>query len=184
LQFCNGGDLSDYLQDKGTLSEETIRTFLKQIASAMRILHSKGIIHRDLKPQNLLLCYNVKNPTPSDIKIKIADFGFARILPENTMAATICGSPLYMAPEVFNNGSYDSKADLWSIGAIVYQCLTGKAPFTASNPQKLRNFYVNSTELIPNIPNYASKEISDLILKLLKKNPRERMSYGKYSRNL
>ncbi|RDD46544.1 Serine/threonine-protein kinase ULK2 [Trichoplax sp. H2] len=180
MEFCNGGDLSDYLQDKGTLSEETIRTFLKQIASAMRILHSKGIIHRDLKPQNLLLCYNVKNPTPSDIKIKIADFGFARILPENTMAATICGSPLYMAPEVFNNGSYDSKADLWSIGAIVYQCLTGKAPFTASNPQKLRNFYVNSTELIPNIPNYASKEISDLILKLLKKNPRERMSYDEF----
>ncbi|MBZ3889649.1 Serine/threonine-protein kinase ULK2 [Sciurus carolinensis] len=73
VQYCNGGDLADYLQAKGTLSEDTIRVFLHQIAAAMRILHSKGIIHRDLKPQNILLSYaNRRKSSVSGIRIKIA----------------------------------------------------------------------------------------------------------------
>ncbi|ELW62585.1 Serine/threonine-protein kinase ULK2 [Tupaia chinensis] len=83
---------------KGTLSEDTIRVFLHQIAAAMRILHSKGIIHRDLKPQNILLSYTSRRKSSiSGIRIKIADFGFARYLHSNMMAATLCGSPMYMA---------------------------------------------------------------------------------------
>ncbi|XP_063098392.1 serine/threonine-protein kinase ULK2 isoform X2 [Cavia porcellus] len=98
MEYCNGGDLADYLQAKGTLSEDTIRVFLHQIAAAMRILHSKGIIHRDLKPQNILLSYaNRRKSSVSGIRIKIADFGFARYLHSNMMAATLCGSPMYMA---------------------------------------------------------------------------------------
>ncbi|XP_021031223.1 serine/threonine-protein kinase ULK2 isoform X2 [Mus caroli] len=98
MEYCNGGDLADYLQAKGTLSEDTIRVFLHQIAAAMRILHSKGIIHRDLKPQNILLSYATRRKSSvSGIRIKIADFGFARYLHSNTMAATLCGSPMYMA---------------------------------------------------------------------------------------
>ncbi|EHB08105.1 Serine/threonine-protein kinase ULK2 [Heterocephalus glaber] len=98
LKYCNGGDLADYLQAKGTLSEDTIRVFLHQIAAAMRILHSKGIIHRDLKPQNILLSYaNRRKSSITGIRIKIADFGFARYLHSNMMAATLCGSPMYMA---------------------------------------------------------------------------------------
>ncbi|NWI69262.1 ULK2 kinase, partial [Todus mexicanus] len=80
-------------------------------------LHSKGIIHRDLKPQNILLSY----ASP--------DFGFARYLHSNMMAATLCGSPMYMAPEVIMSQHYDAKADLWSIGTVIYQCLVGKPPF-------------------------------------------------------
>uniref|UniRef100_A0A8C0LB87 non-specific serine/threonine protein kinase n=1 Tax=Canis lupus dingo TaxID=286419 RepID=A0A8C0LB87_CANLU len=130
LKYCNGGDLADYLQAKGTLSEDTIRVFLHQIAAAMRILHSKGIIHRDLKPQNILLSYaNRRKSNVSGIRIKIADFGFARYLHSNMMAATLCGSPMYMAPEVIMSQHYDAKADLWSIGTVVYQCLVGKPPF-------------------------------------------------------
>uniref|UniRef100_A0A8C7BSF4 non-specific serine/threonine protein kinase n=1 Tax=Neovison vison TaxID=452646 RepID=A0A8C7BSF4_NEOVI len=122
-----------FLPAKGTLSEDTIRVFLHQIAAAMRILHSKGIIHRDLKPQNILLSYaNRRKSTVSGIRIKIADFGFARYLQSNMMAATLCGSPMYMAPEVIMSQHYDAKADLWSIGTVIYQCLVGKPPFQAS----------------------------------------------------
>ncbi|XP_037536623.1 serine/threonine-protein kinase ULK1a [Nematolebias whitei] len=130
MEYCNGGDLSEYLHSKGALSEDTIRAFLQQIAQAMKVLQSKGILHRDLKPQNILLCHPEGRRSSSiNTSIKIADFGFARHLQTNTMAATLCGSPMYMAPEVIMSQNYDAKADLWSIGTIVYQCLTGKAPF-------------------------------------------------------
>ncbi|GFG29073.1 hypothetical protein Cfor_09476 [Coptotermes formosanus] len=102
LQYCNGGDLADYLGVMGTLSEDTIRLFLCQLAGAMKALHAKGIVHRDLKPQNILLSHSgIKScPQPHEIRLKIADFGFARFLQDGVMAATLCGSPMYMAPEV------------------------------------------------------------------------------------
>ena len=125
----------------------------------MVAMNSKGIVHRDLKPQNILLAHDGKsrNPHPADIRLKIADFGFARFLQDGVMAATLCGSPMYMvssnhiedfylktrltmiklfqAPEVIMSLQYDAKADLWSLGTIVFQCLTGKAPFQAQTPQ-------------------------------------------------
>jgi serine/threonine-protein kinase ULK/ATG1 len=182
MEYCNGGDLADYLQAMKTLSEDTIRLFLNQISGAMKALHAKGIVHRDLKPQNILLCYRnssaivqsqssshtkgrstgssssssgmkssltASSCPPSDITLKIADFGFARFLSDGVMAATLCGSPMYMAPEVIMSLQYDAKADLWSIGTIVYQCLTGKAPFTASTPQALKQMYEKTPNLMP-----------------------------------
>uniref|UniRef100_A0A672KZQ1 non-specific serine/threonine protein kinase n=1 Tax=Sinocyclocheilus grahami TaxID=75366 RepID=A0A672KZQ1_SINGR len=138
------------LSAKGTLREDTLRVFLQQIAAAMRILNSKGIIHRDLKPQNILLSYTGrKKSSINGIRIKIADFGFARYLQSNMMAATLCGSPMYMAPEVIMSQNYDAKADLWSIGTVIYQCLVGKPPFQANSPQDLRMFYEKNKTLVP-----------------------------------
>uniref|UniRef100_A0A669PB33 non-specific serine/threonine protein kinase n=1 Tax=Phasianus colchicus TaxID=9054 RepID=A0A669PB33_PHACC len=160
-EYCNGGDLADYLHTMRTLSEDTIRLFLQQIAGAMKMLHSKGIIHRDLKPQNILLSYaGGRKSNPNNIRIKIADFGFARYLQNNMMAATLCGSPMYMAPEVIMSQHYDAKADLWSIGTIIYQCLTGKAPFQASSPQDLRLFYEKNKMLMPNSGSGSSSSSS------------------------
>lgn len=116
--------MADYLTAKGTLSEDTIRLFLRQLgmlwivsmhirweikfipllfdlirlAGAMKALFNKGIVHRDLKPQNILLAHNYGKtfPLPSKIILKIADFGFARFLQDGNMAATLCGSPMYM----------------------------------------------------------------------------------------
>lgn len=188
MEYCNGGDLADYLHIKGTLSEDTIASFLQQIAGAIKVIHSNNIVHRDLKPQNILLNFK-SDPksensasvnsatTASDIQLKIADFGFARFLQDGVMAATLCGSPLYMAPEVIMSHHYDKKADLWSIGTIAYQCLTGKAPFTADSPQALKNFYEKHVNLVPDIPANTSHNLRDLLLKLLKRNPGDRINF-------
>ncbi|KAK4813285.1 hypothetical protein QYF61_020864 [Mycteria americana] len=203
MEYCNGGDLADYLHTMRTLSEDTIRLFLQQIAGAMKMLHSKGIIHRDLKPQNILLSYTGgRKSNPNNIRIKIADFGFARYLQNNMMAATLCGSPMYMAPEVIMSQHYDAKADLWSIGTIIYQCLTGKAPFQdplnaihlvvgvlkyqlfrlhkqkASSPQDLRLFYEKNKMLMPNIPRETSSHLRQLLLGLLQRNHKDRMDFA------
>ncbi|XP_058387192.1 serine/threonine-protein kinase ULK1 isoform X3 [Diceros bicornis minor] len=164
-----------------TLSEDTIRLFLQQIAGAMRLLHSKGIIHRDLKPQNILLSNpSGRRTNPNNIRVKIADFGFARYLQSNMMAATLCGSPMYMAPEVIMSQHYDGKADLWSIGTIVYQCLTGKAPFQASSPQDLRLFYEKNKTLVPTIPRETSAPLRQLLLALLQRNHKDRMDFDEF----
>ncbi|XP_063820731.1 serine/threonine-protein kinase ULK1 isoform X2 [Pseudophryne corroboree] len=181
MEYCNGGDLADYLHTMRTLSEDTIRLFLQQIAGAMKMLHSKGIIHRDLKPQNILLsCTGGRRSNPNSIRIKIADFGFARYLQNNMMAATLCGSPMYMAPEVIMSQHYDAKADLWSIGTIIYQCLTGKAPFQASSPQDLRLFYEKNKTLTPNIPRETSCHLKQLLLGLLQRSQKDRMDFDEF----
>ncbi|KAF1388700.1 hypothetical protein PFLUV_G00065360 [Perca fluviatilis] len=181
MEYCNGGDLAEYLHSKGTLSEDTIRVFLQQIGQAMKILQSKGILHRDLKPQNILLCHpEGRRSSPINTCLKIADFGFARHLQTNTMAATLCGSPMYMAPEVIMSQNYDAKADLWSIGTIVYQCLTGKAPFYASTPQELRLFYESNRTLLPSIPKETSSNLRHLLLGLLQRNHKERIGFDEF----
>uniref|UniRef100_A0A672SHJ7 non-specific serine/threonine protein kinase n=1 Tax=Sinocyclocheilus grahami TaxID=75366 RepID=A0A672SHJ7_SINGR len=176
--------LLDFQVAKGTLSEDTIRVFLQQIAGAMRVLQAKGIIHRDLKPQNILLSHPAGRKSHSNNTcIKIADFGFARYLQNNMMAATLCGSPMYMAPEVIMSQNYDAKADLWSIGTIVFQCLTGKAPFQASSPQDLRLFYEKNKTLSPNIPRETSSHLRHLLLGLLQRNHKDRMDFDEFFRH-
>ncbi|PIO31743.1 hypothetical protein AB205_0150910, partial [Aquarana catesbeiana] len=167
----------------------------------MKVLHSKGIIHRDLKPQNILLSYATRKKLNfSGIRIKIADFGFARYLQSNMMAATLCGSPMYMAPEVIMSQHYDAKADLWSIGTVIYQCLVGKPPFqdpqteelgagedefpqatVANSPQDLRLFYEKNKNLVPSVPGETSPYLSDLLLGLLQRNQKDRLDFGKFS---
>ncbi|CAB1432836.1 unnamed protein product [Pleuronectes platessa] len=164
MEYCNGGDLAEYLHSKGTLSEDTIRVFLQQIAQAMNTLQSKDILHRDLKPQNILLCHP-EGRRSSSINIKIADFGFARHLQTNTMAATLCGSPMYMAPEVIMSQNYDAKADLWSIGKH-----TTGAP----------SFYETNRTLLPSIPKETSRHLRHLLLGLLKRNHKERISFDEF----
>ncbi|KAI3908101.1 hypothetical protein MKW92_049621 [Papaver armeniacum] len=101
LEYCKGGDLSMHIQPAG-----------------LQILRQNNVIHRDLKPQNLLLTTN-----DDQAVLKIADFGFARSLQPRGLAETLCGSPLYMAPEIMQFQKYDAKADLWSVGVILYQLL-------------------------------------------------------------
>ena len=174
MELCNV-DLDNYCRQTGILSENTIYIFFRQVASALKFLLPRGIIHRDLKPQNLLLSYNSTAnwgifPDPSQITIKVADFGVARYLISSTgnLAKTFCGSRGYMAPEIMSGSYYNAKADLWSIGVIMFECLTGSLPITA-------NFALN-------IPPNTSSKLCDLLVSLLQIDPDTRISFFQFLR--
>lgn len=96
----------------------------------MAYLHSKGIVHRDLKLENILLADNSSKPT-----IKIADFGLSKVFSPQSALTTMCGSPLYMAPELLTveqQGDYSPAVDVWSVGIILFILLAGYSPFGVS----------------------------------------------------
>ncbi len=190
----------------GGLNEVIVRHFLKQLASALEFLRKGNFIHRDVKPQNLLLNPSplfygkvkpevveeagYKKPLPPDAGIetlpvlKIADFGFARSLPSTSLAETLCGSPLYMAPEILRYEKYDAKADLWSVGTVLYEMMVGKPPFRASNHVELLRKIERGEDRI-RFPEEVvlSDSMKKLIRDLLKRNPIERISFGDFFGN-
>ncbi|EEH18148.2 ULK/ULK protein kinase [Paracoccidioides brasiliensis Pb03] len=184
----------------GGLNEVIVRHFLKQLASALHFLRSRDLVHRDVKPQNLLL-----NPSPQSIAkgdyrippykgngdlftplagldsmplLKLADFGFARSLPSTSLADTLCGSPLYMAPEILRYEKYDAKADLWSVGTVLYEMVVGKPYFRATNHVELLQKIEKANDRIK-FPEHceASETMKKTIRHLLKRNPVERMGF-------
>ncbi|KAI7755122.1 hypothetical protein M8C21_025992 [Ambrosia artemisiifolia] len=177
LEYCKGGDLSMFIQRRqGRIPKSTSVHFMQQLAAGLKVLRDNQIIHRDLKPQNLLLSTNDDNST-----LKIADFGFARSLQPRNLAETLCGSPLYMAPEIMQLHKYDAKADLWSVGAILFQLVTGRTPFTGNNQIQLHQNIMKSTELqFPPDVKDLSPECIDLCRKLLRQNPVERLTFEEF----
>ncbi|RWR87719.1 serine/threonine-protein kinase ATG1a-like protein isoform X2 [Cinnamomum micranthum f. kanehirae] len=177
LEYCVGGDLAAYIQRFGRVSEDVARHFMRQLASGLQVLRENNLIHRDLKPQNLLL--SSKDETPV---LKIGDFGFARYLKPQGLADTVCGSPLYMAPEIILGKKYDAKADLWSVGAILFQLITGKPPFGGNNEYQLYQNILKSNELqFPqNVVDELHADCIDLCKSLLRRNPDERLTFEEF----
>nr|XP_010937525.1 serine/threonine-protein kinase ATG1c isoform X1 [Elaeis guineensis] len=175
LEYCRGGDLSKYIQRHGRVLEATAKNFMRQLAAGLQVLRENNVVHRDLKPQNLLLSTSDGNSV-----LKIADFGFARSLQPRGLAETLCGSPLYMAPEVMQCQKYDAKADLWSVGVILFQLITGKTPFDGnSHPQLLQNIgKANVLHLLSD--SNLSHDCIDLCQKLLRRNPVERLTFEEF----
>ncbi|CAN1353303.1 Serine/threonine-protein kinase ATG1a, partial [Linum perenne] len=186
LEYCDGGDLAQYIHRHGKVSELVARHFMKQLGSlfysayiwsGLQVLQEKHLIHRDLKPQNLLLSSDEETP-----QLKIGDFGFARSLNPDDMADTLCGSPLYMAPEIIQNRKYDAKADLWSVGAILFQLVTGRPPFQGNSQFQLFQNILRSTEL--QFPEGALEKLHpnfvDLCRSLLRHNPVERLNFQEF----
>uniref|UniRef100_A0AAR2LX17 non-specific serine/threonine protein kinase n=1 Tax=Pygocentrus nattereri TaxID=42514 RepID=A0AAR2LX17_PYGNA len=164
----------------------------KNLAKSQTLLGKEIKILKELKHENIVALHDFQE-TASSVYLVMeycnggdladylhSDFGFARHLQNNMMAATLCGSPMYMAPEVIMSQNYDAKADLWSIGTIVFQCLTGKAPFQASSPQDLRLFYEKNKNLSPNIPRETSSHLRHLLLGLLQRNHKDRMDFDEF----
>ena len=131
LEFCKDGDLANF-QKRRKMNEIYIQNFIFQLTEGLKYLRKLKIAHRDLKPHNLLIDNNV---------LKISDFGLAKEYTSGNLdidlKQTYCGSPMYMSPEILNYNSYDTKSDLWSIGIIIYEMLTGKPPFKAKNINEL-----------------------------------------------
>jgi len=168
MEYCECGDFAKYLvQDR--MKETRAKFFFNQLLEGLKYLQEQNIVHRDLKPANLLL-------TDKNRVLKIADFGFARHLDAGKMSETMCGSPLYMAPEILFGEPYSSKADLWSIGVILYQALYGKHPFQATTHNELmKALKTGSFELPKNV--HLSPNCTDLLITLLNKNPSSRLTW-------
>ncbi|USP79681.1 Serine/threonine-protein kinase atg1 [Curvularia clavata] len=188
----------------GGLNEVVVRHFAKQMASALEFLRSKNYIHRDLKPQNLLLnpssmfysqsgtlermplAASANSLIPATgiaslPMLKIADFGFARILPTTSLAETLCGSPLYMAPEILRYEKYDAKADLWSVGTVLFEMMCARPPFRANNHVELLRKIEERKDQV-RFPEglVCTRAMKNLIRALLKRKPTERMSYESF----
>jgi hypothetical protein len=151
---------------------------VRHLAAGLRVLRRLSIVHRDLKPSNLLLCGGKGGELPT---LKVADFGFARALAtEAALADTLCGSPLYMSPEVLSYKSYDAKVDLWSVGCILFELLTGATPFTGANHVEL----LRNIERVPGAELPQDAKVSTacraLVRGLLRRAPVERMSHEEF----
>lgn len=168
MEYCPS-DLNTYLKDKGSLSEDEANKIFCQICDGLKYLLSKKILHRDLKPHNFLLT--------ADNQIKITDFSFAKFFEPNTMSATICGSPLYMAPELLKGEMYTNKSDLWSLGVILYQLLFNRYPYYADTPYTLIERIESHPLSFPQ--SNISHECISLIYSLLTKDVSHRINWLK-----
>lgn len=182
LEYCAGGDFRSFIKSgtKGKrnagISEKWACKYLQQIAEGLRYLRTRPrpIIHRDLKPHNLLLSADHRT-------LKIADFGFARIVDSEALATTMCGSPLYMAPEVLRGDPYTTKADLWSVGVILYEMLCGHRPYeNARDIVELRQQMKVQTPVQFPRKVRIGRMCRELLAGLLQKNPARRISWNKF----
>ncbi|GAA5914743.1 hypothetical protein JCM6882_002730 [Rhodosporidiobolus microsporus] len=175
LEYVDGGDLLDYVMKRGGLKEAEVREIALMVCQAVAYLHSKGITHRDLKPENLLLTKGAKP------QCKVTDFGLAKMVDDQTRLQTMCGTPTYLAPEVIlqnqSGMGYRDIVDAYSIGVILYSCLTNQTPFDESESTPLQErMKFRSVDL--NIPRSmgVSEVALDFLGKLLENNPNRRMS--------
>lgn len=172
LEQCHGGELFDYVVEKGTLSEEEASTIIRNITSAVQHMHSLHIIHRDLKPENLLLTSKNK-----DAEVKLIDFGLAKIM-QDDVARSFLGTKGYLAPEMLKRDAYDKSVDMWALGVIAFVLLCGCLPFDddgsriASESAARKKF----TLRFPRWSSNLSSSAKDLLYNLLDVDPKRRFT--------
>eukprot|EP00522_Entomoneis_paludosa_P004407 CAMPEP_0172472886 /NCGR_PEP_ID=MMETSP1065-20121228/68572_1 /TAXON_ID=265537 /ORGANISM="Amphiprora paludosa, Strain CCMP125" /LENGTH=939 /DNA_ID=CAMNT_0013231053 /DNA_START=1728 /DNA_END=4547 /DNA_ORIENTATION=+ len=201
LEYCAGGDVQGLIRSRksGRLTEGLTRRLMRDLSAGLRFLWGQELIHRDIKPQNLLLTGalpldEIDDPDKTDelyqrraalnfpsgqFALKIADFGFARHLQTTSLAETLCGSPLYMAPEILQHHRYDAKADLWSVGTVLFEMIAGRPPFHGENHiDLLRNIQRKAVRLPADVK--VSKECVNLLRLLLNRNPLSRAGFKEF----
>eukprot|EP01060_Flectonema_neradi_P031868 TRINITY_DN4945_c6_g1_i1.p1 TRINITY_DN4945_c6_g1~~TRINITY_DN4945_c6_g1_i1.p1 ORF type:complete len:491 (+),score=80.56 TRINITY_DN4945_c6_g1_i1:105-1577(+) len=177
LEYMQGRDMHQLISDGKPIEMVLVMQLFGDLVEGLLELCKRNIIHRDLKPQNLLLT----STNPREAILKIADFGFARFLgPNDDMARTVAGSPLYMAPEVLGAAvgnpqkGYNTKADLYSAGVILYQMVQGEPPYTAmSQLDLLQKMKLNRRKPLPPT---ADPDLKKLLSRLLQPEPVHRIS--------
>ena len=172
MEMMKGGELFDYVVEKGTLSEEEASVLVRKITSAVAHMHDIGVIHRDLKPENLLLTTKGDNA-----EVKLIDFGLAKEMNEQ-VARSFLGTRGYLAPEMLQRNSYDKAIDIWALGIIVFVLLCGCLPFD-DDSSRIASESAAREKFALRFPPWAtnlSSSAQDLLHKLLDVNPKNRIT--------
>lgn len=179
LERMSGGELFDRIVAKLYYNEKEARDTCKILISAIGYCHQNNVAHRDLKPENLLL-----RSEDNDSDVKIADFGFAKKVFIPNSLTTQCGTPGYVAPEILEGLAYDTKADMWSVGVILYILLGGYPPFIEKNQRDLfRKIRNGDYEFHDEYWGTVSSDAKELISSLLCVKPTERLTAEQALRN-
>ena len=168
MEYCDGGELFNYIVINKYLSEEKSSFFFYQLINGLEYIHSLGIVHRDLKPENLLLTH--------DHILKIIDFGLSNYFKKDQLELleTPCGSPCYASPEMLSGESYNGfKIDIWASGIILFAMLCGFLPFDHKDNDKL---FLKILECKIQYPKSLSKMAKDLLKKILVPDPNKRIT--------
>ena len=193
MEYCNGGNLKEALDKykskykKENFSLETVQYLMRKIIQGVKYIHSKNVVHRDIKLENILLSFNteddIKNLNIKNAEVKIIDFGVARKLDSKGEASTITGSPFTMDPLILKQhvtkkekiDEYDERVDIWSLGVIFYQLLTGKKLFKVKTLEELMAKVEEGNYTIP-IKTLLYKETISFINLMLQYNKEKRYS--------
>ncbi|XP_064159870.1 ribosomal protein S6 kinase beta-1-like isoform X2 [Anguilla rostrata] len=168
LEYLSGGELFMQLEREGIFMEDTACFYLAEISMALGHLHQNGIIYRDLKPENIMLNHQGH--------VKLTDFGLCKeSIHDGTVTHTFCGTIEYMAPEILMRSGHNRAVDWWSLGALMYDMMTGAPPFTGENRKKTIDKILKCKL---NLPPYLTQEARDLLKKLLKRNASSRLGAG------
>jgi serine/threonine-protein kinase len=180
MEFLRGKDLARVAYEEGPLSFRRIVSILRQTLAALSEAHHLGIIHRDLKPENIIL---EQTRTGQDF-VKVVDFGLAKIRidavqPNITSPGIVCGTPEYMSPEQGRGDPLDARSDLYAVGVVFYQLLTGRLPFEAESPTQVVLMHITEQPQDPRkvVPERSIPSlIADVCLMALAKDPNHRFA--------
>ena len=169
MEYIDGKTLKELINEDGRLPEKRALNYALQIAEALKMAHSKHIVHRDIKSQNIMVT--------KDDRVKVTDFGIARVADNTTVTATnaVMGSVHYFSPEQARGAKVDNRSDIYSMGIVLYEMLTGTLPFDADNPVSVALMQVQT-----NMPRPSDKVkslspgVDDLVLKMTRKDPNKR----------
>ena len=167
MEYVEGITLKTYIEKKGQLSFKEAVSIAIQVGRGIEAAHNKNIVHRDIKPQNIMIS--------TEGKVKVTDFGIARAATSNTISSDVMGSVHYSSPEQARNGFVDGKSDIYSLGIVMYEMVTGRVPFDGDTTvavaiQHLQEEIVPPSVYAPNLPISMEK----IILKCTQKNPDRR----------